>query len=442
MAPAPTATDEATRAAQAAAEAAKSAAEATHRLADTADRIAAALGAAPPPAVAAERPRPPSPSAGRAPSAWAIISLTGNANTLTLTGNAAAEYRTADWVASAKASGAYGTSAAPNVTERTVVAEAAAGSLRGERRFTPLISGYGQFGAETNHLASLELRTAVELGLGITFIELKVNEKERAFLRTDLAVRYSHDYRFQYYPTKQNLDDLTLLAPGAGVTFRYAVNEAVTFSQTAEILPNILGSSRILFNATSKLTTRLWDNLAVNVAFAVVHDSAPARRQGPHRHRAHRRRRARALGRGTLAIGSTAPACPPGAGFAGCAVTASTSAAGRAPAGSAPVDVRPAADQPRRRTVAQPAATGALGTARCHARGGSVPRWPLDVRLVSRQSPSSSASGGSSAPLALDVLPDAFSRHRPAGRGIVPSMFSRSSSARDRAAARRGARSG
>lgn len=270
------ATEAATRAAEAAAAAAASAAESTRRLADTADRIAAAMGAAPAIGGSAPVPAPVEPQRWTGSVGVGLISLTGNANTLTVTANALAEYKSTDWVVIGKASGAYGTSAAPGEDERTIVAEAAAGSVRGERRFSSVLSSYALFGAETNHLASLELRTVAELGMGIVLLDDRVQEKERAFLRVDVAARYSYDYRFQYYPVKMNLENVVMLAPGAGLTFRYALNDSVSISEVAEVLPNVLGDARLVAKSNTKLLANLTTRLAFNVAFGVTYDSAPA----------------------------------------------------------------------------------------------------------------------------------------------------------------------
>ncbi|HLT31278.1 MAG TPA: DUF481 domain-containing protein [Myxococcaceae bacterium] len=266
------ATRAATRAAEAAAEAAAAAAKATEKLAETADRIATALGA--PPVVEASAPAS-KPQRWKGSVGVGVINLSGNANTLTVTLNGLVEYRTDDWVAQARANGAYGTSKDPTGGPSTVVAEAGALFLRGERRFSKVVSGYSQIGGETDHLASLELRTSAELGLGLTLLEQRVADKERLFLRTDLAVRYAYDYRYQYYPTRAPLEGVLLLAPSAGVTFRYQLNELVSLSQVADINPNVVGAARVVANSTTKLNTRLSTHFAFNVAFGVKYDSEP-----------------------------------------------------------------------------------------------------------------------------------------------------------------------
>ena len=262
----------ATKAAQAAAEAAASAAKATEKLAETAERIAVALGA-PPATTAAAAPKTPQRWKGSV--GVGVINLSGNANTLTVTLNGLVEYRTDDWVGQVRANGAYGTSKDPNGGTSTVVAESGALFLRGERRFSKVVSGYTQLGGETDHLASLELRTSAELGLGLTLLEQRVGDKERLFLRTDLAVRYAYDYRHQYYPTPAPLEGVLMLAPSAGVTFRYQLNDLVALSQVADINPNVVGAARVVANATTKLNTRLSTHFAFNVAFGVKYDSEP-----------------------------------------------------------------------------------------------------------------------------------------------------------------------
>ena len=96
------------------------------------------------------------------------------------------------------------------------------------------------------------------------------------FLRTDLGLRYAQESRFQYYPVRLNVDDITLLAPRLALSFRYQFEKNVGFFQEAEVLPNVLGASRVIINTTSKLSARLTEAVALGVSFDVRYDSAPA----------------------------------------------------------------------------------------------------------------------------------------------------------------------
>lgn len=223
---------------------------------------------------------------GKAPSAseWhgtagiSLVSITGNAESLTLTGIVALERKTEHWIIGAKASGAYGQArpATDTGTEAEVVAMRAMGELRGDRRITEKVSAFVLAGAETDHVKSLEARIYGEGGASVVWVETKEAEFTRVLVRTDLALRYANEQRFQYYPTPLQVPDVSLLAPRFGVAFRYAMSKDVQFAEDAEILPNLLGEARVLVNSTTKLSSRLTESLALNVGFVVNYDSAPA----------------------------------------------------------------------------------------------------------------------------------------------------------------------
>jgi hypothetical protein len=117
--------------------------------------------------------------------------------------------------------------------------------------------------------------------VGIVFLEDKVDGKERTFLRTDLAFRYTDERRFQYYPTRMNVPDVVLFAPRVGVSFRYALNESVRLTEDAEVLPNVVGPPRVLFNSNTKLLTRITETFSLSVSFLLQHDSLPAEGRVP-----------------------------------------------------------------------------------------------------------------------------------------------------------------
>src|SRR5262249_53874038 len=105
-------------AAQKAAAAAERAAVAAERSAAAAERAAAVLEAAhgvTPPTAAPGAP-PAAAAVTKAPNPWTLtagvgmISITGNAQTLTLTANVAAQRKAEKWILNLRANGAYGTS--------------------------------------------------------------------------------------------------------------------------------------------------------------------------------------------------------------------------------------------------------------------------------------------------------------------------------------------
>jgi putative salt-induced outer membrane protein YdiY len=284
----PSAAERAAQAAERAAQAAERAAEASARMAAATERLAAALERLPPAApagAAAPRSAAEAEAHKKAP-VWTgtvglgLIALSGNASTLTFNGLASAERKTERWIYSAKAFGVYGRSRpqpaeGEAVAESQVVALSAGLQVRGDRRFTEVVSGYLLVGAETDHVKSVESRGIGEAGMGILWWDEKEPNGRISSLRTDLAFRYLNETRFQYYPTRLDLPDVDLGGPRLGAELRYGLSKDVVFTEEAEVVPNILGESRVLFTSRSKLLAGLTDSLSIGAAFLVQFDSAP-----------------------------------------------------------------------------------------------------------------------------------------------------------------------
>ncbi|WP_375754211.1 DUF481 domain-containing protein [Corallococcus exercitus] len=286
------AAERAAAAAERAAIAAERAAEASARLAEAIERLAevtARAPIAPPPPPAAPAAEAAAAAAPVKPSVWdvsvglSLISLTGNASTLTVSGLASALRKTENWIYSVKAFGAYGRSRPPQVEGEVeslsqVVALNAGVELRGDRRFTQEISGYLLAGVDTDHIKSVEARPYGEAGASIFWFDTKRDEKasvREAVLRTDFAFRYARETRFQYYPERVDLPDVDLGGPRFGVLFRYGVSKDITFQEEAEILVSVISDSRVLFSSQTQVMANLTDALALGVGFLVKSDSAP-----------------------------------------------------------------------------------------------------------------------------------------------------------------------
>jgi hypothetical protein len=287
----PAATDVASERAAAAAEkaaaAAEKAAEASARMADALERLSKSLGQTPPaatpeapPAETKKEEAPKKEDQWKGSAGLGIISLSGNASTLTFNGLGSAERKTEDWIYSLKAQAVYGRSRLPATEtepERSQVVALGAGlQLRGDRRFTEVVSGYLLAGAETDHIKSVEVRGTGEVGAGIIWWDEKKDDGRSSSLRTDLAFRFMRETRFQYYPTPLDLEDVDLGGPRVGLALRYSISKDVVFTQDAEAVPNVLGESRLLVNTTSKLLARLTESLSLGTSFVLQYDSAPA----------------------------------------------------------------------------------------------------------------------------------------------------------------------
>jgi putative salt-induced outer membrane protein YdiY len=281
-----TASERAAAAAEKAAAAAEKAAEASARLADAVERLSTAIGKVPAaaPAAPAEEKKEDAPKADKWKGSMGLglISLSGNSSTLTFNGLASAEYKGEDWIYALRAQAVYGRSRLPATEtepepERSQVVALGAGlSLRGDRRFTQMVSGYVLVGGEADHIKSVEFRGTGEVGAGVIFWDETKEDGRSSSLRTDLAFRFMRETRFQYYPTPMDLADVDLGGPRVGLALRYSVSKDIVFTQEAEAVPNVLGESRLLVNTTSKLLARLTESLSLGTSFVLQYDSAPA----------------------------------------------------------------------------------------------------------------------------------------------------------------------
>ena len=133
-------------------------------------------------------------------------------------------------------------------------------------------------GIETDHLKSLEDRPFGELGLSLIWFDTKEGDLAKSTLKTDLGFRYAREYRFNYYPSPGRADptEVDVVAPRLGLTFRYAINKNVIFTEEVSALGNVVGTARLLFTSTSKLSARLSDKVSLGIGFVVNDDSVPA----------------------------------------------------------------------------------------------------------------------------------------------------------------------
>ncbi len=269
------ATDPATRAAIAA----EKAAAAAQKAAEAIQRIADASGA---PAAAA-----PAAAAAPKPEGWAgtvglgLTFITGNTQTLTLTGNLAADRKWGVWALGLRANGAYGlANPTANVTgsTSTVNARRAAGTVRGDRSFGDLVSLYILAGSEFDHVKNVESRSIGEFGTGLTFLNQKQGDLEKLYLRLDIAMRAGYETRYQYFPASA-IDPygVAILAPRAALAFRWAYSKDVKFSEEIEFIPFLLAPDlgRLLINNTTKLNARLTENLSLATSLLINFDSSP-----------------------------------------------------------------------------------------------------------------------------------------------------------------------
>lgn len=266
----PDAAERAAAAAERAAAAAQTAAEAAQRAAEAAAAVAGA------PKTAAAAAGAPAPKKWTGTLGLGLISLTGNSRSLTFNATGAAERKSDGWILGLKGYGVYGQSRVPEGTSTQVLAKAAGFQTRMDRKFHDRYTGYLLGALDTDHVKSVELRYTAEAGASITWVDASGPSGWKTSLRTDLGFRWTLEQRYQYYPVGLALDDETMYAPRLGLSFRYALNRNVLFSEDAEILPNVVGAGRVIVNSTAKLSSRLTESLSLGASFQVNHDSEPA----------------------------------------------------------------------------------------------------------------------------------------------------------------------
>ncbi|MEW5741981.1 MAG: DUF481 domain-containing protein [Myxococcota bacterium] len=268
-------------AAERAAAAAEKAAAAAEKAAQAAQKVAESV--APPAEAEAEK------KADEKAKVWSglvgagLQFLAGNTQTLTLTFNIAAQRKWEVWMLGLKLNGAYALSNPkanePGTTSDTT-ARRAQGLIRVDRTFGGFASVFALGGAEFDHVKNIESRTYGELGSGLTFFDTKDAEKnERLFLRLDLALRAGYETRFQYFPTETAVTDpaIPILAPRAALAFRWSFNKHVKLTEDLEFIPFLLApdAGRLLINSTTKLSSRITENVSLTASVLVNFDSVP-----------------------------------------------------------------------------------------------------------------------------------------------------------------------
>lgn len=218
-----------------------------------------------------------------------LISMTGNTNSLTTTANLKLRRESEKWIFQFKADGAYGRTRPEDVLitpddgtdpyyeeqDPETVALNATVEARGDFRFTKMVSLYLMGGGMTDHVNSIEARYYGEAGISLIWIDQKEGDLSTLRLQTDIAFRSGKELRFNYYPSMGNVDDEIIAAPRFALAFRYAMTEGLVFTEDVEVLPNVVGDSRVWITSLTKLSMKLYKALSFNVSFLVKHDSNP-----------------------------------------------------------------------------------------------------------------------------------------------------------------------
>ena len=210
--------------------------------------------------------------------------ITGNSQTLTMTGSAAADRKWEKWALGIRANGAYGLANPDTNASATssITARRAVGTVRLDRTLGDSFAAlFGLVGSEFDHMKNIESRTVGELGAGLTFFNKKEGELEKFYLRLDLAMRAGYETRFQYFPVPGPVTDygIVILAPRAAITLRWSFSKEVRFTEELEFVPFLLAPTlgRLLINSNTKLSARLTENLSLTTAVLLNYDGMPPR---------------------------------------------------------------------------------------------------------------------------------------------------------------------
>jgi putative salt-induced outer membrane protein YdiY len=263
--------------------AAERAALAAERAALAAERVANSVAPEAPKEDPAAAAAPPKPDAWTGSGGIGLTYITGNTTSLVLTSNVSADRKWDKWSFGLRLWGGFGlTNPAANDPASTsaTTARKAGGSVRGERAFGGgFASIFAMAGSEFDHVKNIESRTIGEAGVGLKFFDQKEGDLEKLFLKLDLGLRAGYETRFQYFPVHAAVPDygVPILAPRAGVAFRWGFNKWVRFSEEIEFIPYVIqpDAGRLLINNTTKLSSRITENLALTAAVVVNYDSKP-----------------------------------------------------------------------------------------------------------------------------------------------------------------------
>jgi putative salt-induced outer membrane protein YdiY len=204
------------------------------------------------------------------------VRLTGNSESTAFSFNSSLGWKTPHWIYGFKASAAYARSTDPSTGVESTSALNGSAAVRGARRVSETVSIYLEGNVDADHLKSIEWRPAAEVGASLQLVDEKEGDFQTRALRLDFGMRGGREYRFQYYPTPVNLDDVTIAAPRAGFAFRYTLSRDAVLTDELIALVNLPdGGPRLLLTNVIKLATQIQRRLAFAVSYSIAEDSDP-----------------------------------------------------------------------------------------------------------------------------------------------------------------------
>ena len=261
-------------AAQKASEAAALSAKAAQALAGPAPVAPVVVATPPPPPVDPNRVK----LAGGA--SVAAVYLTGNSNSFTGAAGLHLSLLTGPWTFGAKGALVYGEAKAVGQTRGVVTASNGALELRAQRDIAKYLGIYILGGVGFDRVAKIESRSYGEAGISVVFIKRLEGDLLKMLLQLDVGARYQHEEWFQYYPDKsgpgnRQLDPQNILFVHVGETFRYAIDKRTSFSESLDLLPDLIREENFNLIGTAQLAVALVGPLSLGVQFLAKFDNLP-----------------------------------------------------------------------------------------------------------------------------------------------------------------------
>jgi hypothetical protein len=239
-------------------------------------------------AAAAERLSPPPPveekAAAPAGTRWDFTTnlgltwSTGNVQSVSFFGSSTGIRKGERTILQYKLFGGYGQTFHADTNTTEVLLENAGATGQFDYRFGKLVSAYLGTGVDTDHVKSVEIRGYGEVGVGLLWLDQRVEKYQKLLLKTDLGLRVQQEQRFQYFPTPANVPDAFLLGPRAALSFRYALNAGTYVQEDLEVIPNVIGDTagRVLLNNDTKVAVGIAAHVALAAELLMKYDSQPA----------------------------------------------------------------------------------------------------------------------------------------------------------------------
>ncbi len=210
-----------------------------------------------------------------------LVWLAGNSNALTGTVNVGLTLSVDAWTLGLKSLGAYGESRSPSDTASQTNAANFYGELKASRNFTDLIGIFLLGGAGFDRVAKVEYRAYGEAGATFTFIKQMRGDQVKLGLGAELGVRYQRESWFIYYPEAGEVAGrITTPQPNivnirAGANLRYAPVENVIFTESLDLLPDVITAANFNLLSNTALMVKLVGPLSIKTTFSLKFDNLP-----------------------------------------------------------------------------------------------------------------------------------------------------------------------